>query len=236
MKLIVAVNNDKMKKSLEEYLNSVDEIEKIWCVNNYNDLKQIGLGEKIDLLITDIALEGENGYVIIKELSQKNKMMKVIFYTTVSILKCELETSIKGFELADFVVLQEMGLEWLHRVVVEQLKESDKIIQVPEKILITNNETIFFLNPEDIIFVEKVNKQLVFHMVDKILNTSGTLSDMERRLPFYFYRSHRSYLINLHQVEKLILFGRSYQVEFRGTDQKTILSYDRRKVLVEMLL
>lgn len=233
MRVIIAISHSVQKKLVKKFLNSMDEVEQTWWPDNYSELKQIGLKGKIDLLVTDLKLGGEKGYEFIKELKQQNKRMIVVFYTSFSFLQKDFETNLRRFESVDLVVLQEMGLEWLCSLIFSQAKRRNKQICLPQKVLVTSDETSFFLNPEDIIFIEKVNKQLVFHSSGGTLSTNGTLTKLEEKLPDYFYRSHRSYLINFYKIKRIIPYGRSYQVEFIETDQKAILSYDRQKELSE---
>lgn len=236
MRVIIAIGHSLQTKSIEKFLDSIDGVEKICQVEDYFELKQIGLRKKIDLLVTDLVDGDEKEYAIIKEFKQKNKNMKVLFCTSLSFIKGDFERSLRWFELADMVVLQEMELEYLHEIIFSQTKGGHKQTCLPQKVLITSNEATFFLNPEDIIFVEKVNRQLVFHCSERTLSTNGTLTKLEEKLPDYFYRSHRAYLINLRKIKKIISCGRSYQVEFGEVEQKAILSYDRQKELGEYYL
>lgn len=64
----------------------------------------------------------------------------------------------------------------------------------------------------DIEFIESRKRKLSIHVDDEELQTYATLSGAEGRLPAYFLRCHKSYLVNMHRV-----------VEVRG-DELTLAS------------
>lgn len=56
---------------------------------------------------------------------------------------------------------------------------------------------------DQVSYLESLHKKTWFYTADESYNTSFTLKDVHLRLPRYFLRIHRSYIINIHSIEKI---------------------------------
>ncbi|EGD49799.1 two component transcriptional regulator, LytTR family [Ruminiclostridium papyrosolvens DSM 2782] len=97
------------------------------------------------------------------------------------------------------------------------------------KLIIKSKEGISFIDCKDIIFIERENRNTVIHTLTESLTTSEGLSEIEERLDnSHFFRSHKSYIINLSMIYKIYPYGRwTYTVKFKGTDKDALLTHDR---------
>ncbi len=97
------------------------------------------------------------------------------------------------------------------------------------KLIIKSKEGISFIDCKDIIFIERENRNTVIHTLTESLTTSEGLSEIEERLDnSFFFRSHKSYIINLSMIYKIYPYGRwTYTVKFKGTDKDALLTHDR---------
>lgn len=88
-----------------------------------------------------------------------------------------------------------------------------------------------FIDYNDIIFIEKFDRKIVIHTKDNSFKTSGTLTSIFEKLDKeIFFRSHRSYIINLNYISKIIPWGeKSYRIMFKQTKEDALFSYDRYK-------
>lgn len=79
---------------------------------------------------------------------------------------------------------------------------------------------IIFLNPDDIVFLErKGNYSLIYTKDKKITKTRENLRTLKSRLNHKnFYQSHRSYIVNLKYIERIEPWGnRTYLISFYNT-------------------
>jgi DNA-binding LytR/AlgR family response regulator len=74
------------------------------------------------------------------------------------------------------------------------------------KISIKSNGDYHFINPNDIIYLKADNNTTDFYLKNgKVISAFKTLKHFEQLLPFYFFRIHHSYLINIEYVSRINL-------------------------------
>src|SRR5688572_8904801 len=88
----------------------------------------------------------------------------------------------------------------------------------PHLILSSKNE-IEFVSIEDIIFCEADGFYTKFHLENKkeVLVTKN-LKEYENVLPSYFFRIHKSYLINCLKIKKIIKAEKGRVIMLNGTE------------------
>ena len=59
--------------------------------------------------------------------------------------------------------------------------------------------------------------------------TGDALSEIEARLPQEtFFRSHKSYIVNLNRIDSISPYGRwTYIVKLQGTDRDALITHER---------
>ncbi|EPR11973.1 LytR/AlgR family response regulator transcription factor [Ruminiclostridium papyrosolvens] len=104
------------------------------------------------------------------------------------------------------------------------------------KLIIKSKEGISFIDCKDIIFIERENRYTLIHTLTENVTTSEGLSEIEERLDkALFFRSHKSYIINLSMIYKIYPYGRwTYTVKFKGTEKDALLTHDRYEQLEKL--
>ncbi|WP_411682139.1 LytR/AlgR family response regulator transcription factor [Clostridium thailandense] len=105
-----------------------------------------------------------------------------------------------------------------------------------EKILVRSKEGISFIDMKDIVIIQREDRNTVIYSIDNSYITSEGLSELEERLDkTQFFRSHKSYIINLSMIHKIYPYGRwTYIVKLKNTDKDALLTHDRYEVLKEI--
>lgn len=100
-----------------------------------------------------------------------------------------------------------------------------------EKIPARLNDRIILFNPLELIYIESREGQSVLHTVNESFPCPLTLSELEERLkPLGFFRSHRSYIVNLQRVREVIPWTRnSYSLVLDDT-QKTAIPLSKNSI------
>lgn len=95
-----------------------------------------------------------------------------------------------------------------------------------------------FISIDDIYYLEKHGRHTLIHCANGRFTTRETLQNFEQQLGTGFFRSHKSYIINIDQVERVVnLPGTSYyEVKFKNNTGKALLSRDRMHVLMDLLV
>lgn len=82
---------------------------------------------------------------------------------------------------------------------------NQKINSIEKKyISIDGGNRIINLNIEDIIFFETYKDHRIrVHTLDEIIEFYGSLKEIAEMLPSYFYKSHRSYIVNINYIKEI---------------------------------
>ena len=92
---------------------------------------------------------------------------------------------------------------------IQELEGREEIVKIK------SDKRVFRVKPNDIMFIEGLGNYVVYHTLDQKLISYISLKDALDRLPPYFLRIHKSYVINKQRVQ-------SYDPESVEINQKMI--------------
>lgn len=228
-----------LRGMLEENFSQVEILAE--CKNVPEAVKTINK-LKPDLIFLDIAMPGYSGFELLDFFNDQHLDFKIIFVTAYS------EHSLRAFEISavDYI-LKPVRLEHIARALkkitlgetvsdyrqYKALKENF-YNQSEKKIVLQTIESIFVLRMEDIIYLQAEGSYTYFYTtIHGILKIAKTLSDfeyLENSGPFF--RSHRSYILNLNQIKKV---DKKDFVITMNNDAEVYLSQDRKNLLLEKI-
>jgi len=99
-------------------------------------------------------------------------------------------------------------------------KESLKLA----KLLIDDGNRMFVIDPETIMYAVREDRFIKIHTAAQEYTSKMTLQQLEEKLTAYpFFRTHRSYLVNIHFVSEIIpWFNGAYNIVLKGPQQLQI--------------
>ena len=105
-----------------------------------------------------------------------------------------------------------------------------------EKLIIRNKEGISLVDMADIILIQREDRSTVIYTLQDRFSTSEGLSDLEYKLNRnLFFRSHKSYIINLGAVSKIYPYGRwTYIVKLKGTEKDALLTREKYEEITKL--
>lgn len=244
MKLKVIIGDDEagMRLVLRKAIGKKEEFEIIG--EGENGLEVLSLAERLkpDIVFVDVEMPQLNGIECAKRIIDINPKTIIIFATAHAEYMEEafqlyaFDYLVKPFKLDR--VFQTLDRIWeLSNVKHEEqlykvVRHEDKI----EKILIKNKEGISFVDTEDIIIVQREDRNTVIYSTDESYTTSEGLTEIEDRLdPRKFMRTHKSYIINLSMISKIYPYGRwTYIIKLKNTDKDALITHDKYDELKKM--
>lgn len=104
------------------------------------------------------------------------------------------------------------------------------------KLIIRNKEGISLVDTADIILIQREERSTVIYTSSSRYTSSESLSELEERLgDTVFFRSHKSYIINLDALNKIYPYGRwTYIVKLKGTDKDALLTHEKYEELEKL--
>jgi len=119
------------------------------------------------------------------------------------------------------------------RVAAEPLKH----VSAGSRIMIKLKEGIKFLDTASILLIQREERSTALYTSDgNRYVTADSLADMEAKLdPAVFFRCHKSYIINLQQIDQIMPYGRwTYIVRMRGIKQDALITQDKFEELKDI--
>lgn len=106
----------------------------------------------------------------------------------------------------------------------------------PERLMLRSRDGVVFVDTQDILLVQRENRQTMIYTADGAYPTGDSLSDLEEKLdPEEFFRCHKSYIINLDAVESITPYGRwTYVVRLKGTKQDALITHEKYEELEQL--
>jgi two-component system LytT family response regulator len=176
------------------------------------------LEERPDLVFLDIQIPDPNGFQVVAQVAAEH-LPAVIFCTAYD------QYAIQAFEINAIDYLLKPFSDARFRAALARAKEemarsesaglatklNSLIAQLaappppPDRILLKSGGEIVFLKPEEIEWIEAEGDYMKFHVGGRTHLLRETMARLEAKLdPKRFARIHRSIIVNLHRVKKLM--------------------------------
>ena len=182
-----------------------------------------------DLFFLDINLGDINGTVLVNALKNMQPDMKIVFVTAYS------EYAVKAFELeVEDYIMKPFDKRRLQKMLKKcKAKKAEKVLEGVRRIAINTEGKTIFKEVDDIVYIETYNRGCMIHTVGEDYFEGKTIGEFEKRLcDMGFFRSQKSFLVNLSKVKELFLWkNNSFAIKMEGYD-KEILPVGREKIKV----
>jgi len=231
-------------------LQALEKLVKQYCPNVKIVAKADGVKAGIaavrkynpDLVLLDIKMEDGTGFDLLKQLEPVD--FKVIFITAFDqyaikafkfsaldyLLKpVDADDLVSAVNKADKMVMEEMNTQL--DTLADNMQTSDRS---KKKIILRTFDNIHLVNIIDIIYCKAEVNYTTFNLCHgKQITVSNTLKEYEEMLyDFGFFRAHRSFLINILQIERFEKAEGGYIVLNNGA--KLPVSSRRREQLMKL--
>lgn len=149
-----------------------------------------------DLLILDIDMDGMNGMELAHKIREKDAMLPILFLTN------RKEYVFEGYEVQALrYLLKPLDEEKLFPILDElctmEKKEKEYVI------LSIAGENIK-LEQDEILYVEVNGHYLMIHTAKDVYEVKMSLAEMSETLTDAFVATHRSFMVNLEHVERVM--------------------------------
>jgi two-component system LytT family response regulator len=152
-----------------------------------------------DLIFLDVQMPECDGFDILEMLGSKAPPV-VIFVTAYD------EYALRAFEAGALDYLLKPFSDDRFDLAVSRARQKFKQQRKPETITVKQGNTVLFVRPEDIDWIEAADYYACLHVGAKSLLVRRSLADLEQDLdPELFRRTHRSAIVNVRRMRALHL-------------------------------
>lgn len=177
-----------------------------------------------DLIFLDVKMREQDGFKTAGALRERGFSGQLIFVT---IMKDDVYKAFE-YEAFDYLVKPLSGTLFEHTMerFLRTLQNSEKQLMISRK----NQQSI--INLTDVLYCEVINRKINLHLAGgDTVEYYGKISELEQRLGADFFKSHRSYLVNLKHIT-----GYNSNEITLGSGEKLPLSRGRKDALMSALI
>lgn len=242
-KVLIADDDEGMRLVLNKLVKNYSDFNIIGEASNGNEALDFAVRLNPDVIFMDVEMPGINGIECAKKVLELNPKTIIIFVTAHEEYMPEafelyaLDYMVKPFKI-ERVQKTLNRIKELFNTLENESHENRAVKQIKslDKLIIRNKEGISFINTKDIIIIQREDRSTVIYTANERFITSEALTDLEDKLDSgIFFRSHKSYIINLTMISKIQPYGRwTYIVKMKNTDMDALLTHEKFEELQSM--
>ena len=213
LKCLVLDDEPLGREIIEEYVNKTPFLELSASFGKPLEALNYLQENKIDILLTDIEMPQLNGLQFIDSLKSKPLIIFITAYR---------DYAIEGFEsgVVDYLV-KPVGYSRFIKAITraqdslkaKEFVQTDNEFEL-DRIFIKSDNKLVKIFFEDIVYIEALKDYLRIHISEKERYiTHSTMKAMEEKLPDYFFRIQRSYIINTKYIKSF--YGNTVKLSIR---------------------
>ena len=237
LKCIIVEDEFPAREELKFFIEKHEEIELEKEFDSPLDALKYLQDNKIDVIFLDINMPELDGMSLGKILSKLNENLKIVFITAYK------EYAAEAFEIKAFDYLlkpysEKRINEVLDNLTKERKAEHIKDISKINKVTVTSEDKMYVISINNIYYIEAGEKESMVYTKDNSYSSKIKISKWEEMLPKNkFYRTHRSYMINLDKITEVEpWFNGTYVLKIQDLKFKIPVSRNNIKEFKEILV
>ncbi|QFT89271.1 Transcriptional regulatory protein YpdB [Bacillus sp. THAF10] len=222
-------SRDELKHLLQEY----DHINVVGEAASGEDALVLCMQQLPAVVFLDIEMPKMSGLEVAKHLKELKNPPLIVFATAYP------DFALEAFrhEAIDYL-LKPYEEEQVNETIQRMIKYLQPNQYMPvstsnAKLAVELEHEIFYLDPLEILYISREERVSRIFTKDGHYESKLALKELEERLSSYpFFRIHKSYIVNLNHVSKLIpWFNGAYMLELAGSKEKLSVSRNYVKSL-----
>lgn len=237
LKCVIVEDEFPAREELKFFIEKHEEIELEKEFDSPLDALKYLQDNKIDVVFLDINMPELDGMSLGKILSKLNENLKIVFITAYR------EYAAEAFEIKAFDYLLKPYSEKRINEVLDNLTKERKADHIKDiskinKVTVTSEDKMYVISINDIYYIEAGEKESMVYTKDNSYSSKIKISKWEEMLPKNkFYRTHRSYMVNLDKITEVEpWFNGTYVLKIQDLKFKIPVSRNNIKEFKEILV
>ena len=188
---------------LKRHIDQFPQLHLVATCENALEAFELLQTEPIDLLFLDIQMPGINGINFAQALQHPPSIIFTTAYRDYAAESYELD-------VVDYL-LKPITIERFFKSISKYLSRTDssRLPPLPSEqsqigeaqfMYVNTNRKFVKVQFDNISYIESLKDYVKIHIPDQRILTKEKISEFEQKLPDYFLRVHRSYIVNTHQI------------------------------------
>ncbi|MCT4508787.1 MAG: LytTR family DNA-binding domain-containing protein [Tepidibacter sp.] len=224
---VLICDDDKIVRNhIVKVASKIKDIEFIKTAENGLEAVQRIKKGKFDILIMDVDMPQKNGIDAAKDIFKINPDVYIIFVTGFR------EYALDAFDVYSFdYILKPFNEKRLVSTLEKAMKEinlkkhAKENSNNEEKFIFKKDRKRYIVNLNDIYMFEKNARVTRIYTSEIQEDFYESFYDIEERLSSNFFRSHKSFIVNIDKVSEIVPYNKtSFEVSFKESELKALLS------------
>ena len=240
MKVIIDDDEYPARKELRYFIENYTDMDIIGEFDNGLDVLNFIQENTLDAIFLDINIPKLDGMLLAKTIDKFEKRPKIIFITAYD------DYAVEAFnlEIFDYILKpysDERIISMLHRLkdTSDKKNNEDKAEyqKMRNKISLWKDDKIHIVDVNDIYYCEARERYTHIFTKDEEYEIREGISEVEKTINYnIFFRSHRSYLVNLEKIEEIIpWFNNTYILKLNKGKYEITVSRSRVKLFRQLM-
>jgi DNA-binding LytR/AlgR family response regulator len=213
-KIIIIEDDSFIRDDLRRIIRKIDKEIEIFETGSVVETMEIIEDNEIDILLMDIQLEDGNGYELAKKIRQMEqyKLKHIVFITAVPTHALNAYENTHCYSYILKPIDQGLLEDQLHTLIKYGTNKSDKVED--DLIELDLKSCKYVVNAIDILYMEAINQKKYIKTTKECIELSRiNLTTLIDKLPNYFVRCHKSFVVNFKRIEHVNKTERTIKME-----------------------
>ena len=216
---------------IEQHIQKIPQLNCVGTCWNVIEAFKILKQEQIDLIFLDIQMPEINGVEFVKSMSSPIDIIFTTAYRDYAVESYELNVVDYLLKPITFSRFFKSVMKFLDQNEAAQ-RTSSNVQQPPEQeeyVFVSSQRKQVKILFSEVLYIESLKDYIHIHLFDKTVSTKETISLFSQKLPSFFLRVHRSFIVNIHQVSAYS----HHNIEIKSDEIPIGVSY--KKAVMEKL-
>ncbi|MEM7575676.1 MAG: LytTR family DNA-binding domain-containing protein [Bacteroidota bacterium] len=233
---VLIVDDEKPARDLlESYVNRIEELSVVAVVDNALAAKKAINDERVDILLTDIQMEGLTGIDLVKLLRHPPVTIFTTAYSEYALEGYSLDVIdylVKPISFRRFCRAIDKAIELIRysQATPEVAVGTTASEPVADYFFVKTNRKLVKVNYQEILFLQSYGEYVKIYTQDDVILALQTTNYMEEVLPSKdFVRIHRSHIVNVNHIKEVM--GNQLRVD----QHELVISKRMRESFMEVI-
>ncbi len=244
IRIAIADDDMGMRLVMKKIIERAEDYQLVGEAENGEQMLELFDREHPQAVILDVEMPGMDGIQCARAIQDRAPLTIVIFATAhEQYMGDAFEVYAFDYLLKPFKVERVMKtLELIRMRLTVQHAEPAMTRAVPprpapERLMLRHKEGVAFIDLDEILLVQREERMTAIYTEsgDRYI-TSDSLGELEERLPNdMFFRSHKSYIVNINHIVSITPYGRwTFVIKLRGTQHDALITHERFEELQKL--
>lgn len=243
IRILIADDDPGMRTVMCRLAEKAEGYELVGAAEDGNNLLEKYESTHPDVVLMDVEMPGMSGIECAKVIQDRNPRTVLIFATAhEQYMRSAFEVYAFDYLVKPFRVERALNTLSLirDRLTAQDLRTEPvraPSVAAPGRLMLKHRDGLSFIDIPSILLIQREERASVLYLADgSRYVSSDSLSELEQRLPAdLFFRCHKSYIVNLNQIDSISPYGRwTYIVKLRGTDRDALITHERFEALEKL--